>query len=98
MESGEQDGKLLLQLSCDTLVFTREFLQSCSKELESIEPEHVLCDNPYGVFKDFGNGFYAYCKHSKNEQTLVLKCTVGGVVFRVHCPIGEDKVMRIPEL
>ncbi len=97
MERGEQHGRLMLQLACDTLVFTREFLQSCSKELEFIEPEHVICENPNGVFKDFGNGFYAYRKQSNDEQTLVLKCTVGGVTFRVYCPIGSDRVMNIPD-
>lgn len=97
MERREQHGRLMLQLACDTLVFTREFLQSCSKELEFIEPEHVICENPNGVFKDFGNGFYAYRKQSNDEQTLVLKCTVGGVTFRVYCPIGSDKVMTIPD-
>lgn len=97
MERGEQHGRLMLQLACDTLVFTREFLQSCSKELESIEPEHVICENPNGVFKDFGNGFYAYRKQSKDEQTLVLKCTVGGAAFRIYCPIDSDEVMSVPD-
>jgi hypothetical protein len=97
MERGEKHGRLILQLACNTLVFTREFIQSCSKNLESIEPEYVICENPNGVFKDFGNGFYAYRKQSKDEQTLVLKCTVGSVTFQVNCPIGSDKVLSVPE-
>lgn len=97
MESGEQQGKLLLRFACGTLVFTREFLQSCSKELESVEPDQVFCESLDGTFKDFGNGFYAYRKQSEGEQTLVLKCTVGDVVFRVYCPISSDKAMCIPE-
>lgn len=97
MENGEQQGRLLLRFACGTLVFTREFLQSCCKELESVKPDQVFCENLDGIFKDFGNGFYAYRKNSEHEKTLVLKCTVGDVVFRVYCPIGSEKAICIPE-
>ncbi|WP_338164139.1 hypothetical protein [Vibrio sp. 10N] len=96
MKSGEQQGQFLLRLSCDTLLFTLEFLQSCAKGLDAIEPDQVVCENSQGIFKDFGNGFYAYYNHQEDEQTLVLKCRVGSAVLQVLCPIETDKVMVIP--
>jgi hypothetical protein len=96
MECGKMHGELLLKFACNTLVFTREFLQTCSKELEFVVPEHVICENPKGIFKDFGNGFYAYRKQYEDEQTLLLNCTLGESVFRVYCPINS-KAISVPQ-
>lgn len=97
MDSEGQGDNLLVRLPSGALLFTCEYLQNQIAELNSVTPEQVLCNNPDGIFRDFGNGFYAYLSSPALRYQLSLTCIVGGISFKTTVTLDTAKAIELPE-
>ncbi|USD61614.1 hypothetical protein J4N45_06550 [Vibrio sp. SCSIO 43140] len=97
MDSEGQDAALLIRLPNGALLFNREFLKSQLSEPNALSPEQVLCENPEGIFKDFGNGFYAFISTPASSYKLILTCTLGDMSFKTCCNLDVTKALELPK-
>lgn len=87
----------IVEFQSGLLVFSRDYLITHIEKLNGITPEQVLCDSGVGIFRDYGNGVYAYLPNKEFGGTLELRCLIEGVPLRVQCNLLSVPHIVVPE-
>ncbi|KFA98847.1 hypothetical protein [Vibrio sp. ER1A] len=87
----------VVEFQSGLLVFSRDYLVEHVEKLNGLSPEQVLCESSEGIFRDYGNGVYAYLPKKEFGGVLSLRCLIEGVPLQVQCNLLSEPHIVVPE-
>ncbi|MGR5363065.1 hypothetical protein ACPV54_19530 [Vibrio mediterranei] len=87
----------VVEFQSGLLVFSRDYLVEHIEKLNGLSPEQVLCESGEGIFRDYGNGVYAYLPKKEFGGVLSLRCLIEGVPLQVQCNLLSEPHIVVPD-